>query len=987
MKRRNATRNALFMSIISLMLCVSMLVGTTFAWFTDSVESGRNVIAAGNLDVELFHDDKETKDYTKVDGNTTLFDDVKPNLWEPGAVAYENLQVKNVGTLALKYNLDLTVLEETEVNGHKLSEVIKVGIVKGGVKSTDRDAVIKEVTTWTALADFSLSMNGMELAAKTDAEAFGIVLYWQPNDNEIDNLYNLNNGQEGTLKLDIGVNLYATQLEAESDSFGNDYDEDADLGNVWNPEDDATVPDPEENEDGTKVLTINTAGELAAFAEAVNGGNTYAGVTVVLNSDINLNNNAWTPIGQNGDKAGFQGTFDGQGHTIYNLYVNQTSRAYQSAGLFGSASNATIKNFKIVNATINNLDDAGNTSNGAAVVVGAAQYATTIDNVDVENANVTGNRRVAAIAGYYVGTITNCDVKNVNLTANFDALSDGSYDNADKVGMIIAYSNGASTISNNTVTGCSISGYRDMGGIAGYATTSTLAGNKVSDLDIFVNNAQNYKSYADLDAHDAGEIIGEGTADATNVATNVTIIRGKEIAEGVIESGTRNYYITSPEGLVNVTNIIPQNKEQSQSINLTCDLDMTDIDWKPMNNMHLTFNGNGYTISNLTAGLDSAGRRSGLFGYAGGVTINDLTLKNVNVTGSQAGIFAGSAEGLKVNNCYLKGDNTVNFVAGVETWNGIGAITGVISSSTIDATITEGTTVTLNKTGFTTDAGCTYYDNLTGYLSANAGNVTNKGTVTVIELVEIADGLMQNKDTTTYSVSNANGLAKLNEMMANKTAGRDVVVNLTDDINFEGKTWTPVDSHADTAFEIAEINGNGHTIYNLTINGQAMFRRFAGSGDVVIKDITFDNATVNSNGTINTSILTVQSYQNVLLDNVDVKNSTITGGYKVAPLIATVYNENPNTTITATLKNCDVENVVVTATTYDFCTTGMIAFVYEGNNDTVKFENCTVSNVQLKAKPNGYESHAWIYVNDAETDDCFNEALGVTVTNCTFEAI
>ena len=247
----------------------------------------------------------------------------------------------------------------------------------------------------------------------------------------------------------------------------------------------------------------------------------------------------------------------------------------------------------------------------------------------------------------------------------------------------------------------------------------------------------------------------------------------------------------------------------------------------------------------------------------------------------------------------------------------------------------------------------------------------------------IANGLMKNG--VEYNVFNANGLATLNQMMANKTAGKDVVVNLTADINFEGKTWTPVDSHADTTFEIAEINGNNHTISNLTINGQAMFTRFAGSGNVVIKNVTFDNATVNSTA-LNTSILTVQSYQNVLLDNVDVKNSTITGTYKVAPLIATVYDEK-ETTVTATLKNCDVEKVTVKAVTYDFCTTGMVAFVNAGDNDKIEFENCTVKDVKLMAKPNGYASHAAIYVNDADTDDCINNAEGVTVINVTFEEL
>lgn len=222
-----------------------------------------------------------------------------------------------------------------------------------------------------------------------------------------------------------------------------------------------------------------------------------------------------------------------------------------------------------------------------------------------------------------------------------------------------------------------------------------------------------------------------------------------------------------------------------------------------------------------------------------------------------------------------------------------------------------------------------------------------------------------------------------NSMMADKSLGKYAVVNLIADIDFTGKTWTPVDSHADTAFFISELNGNGHTISNMTINGQAMFTRFAGSGDVVIKDITFDNVTVNSTK-LNSSVLTVQSYQNVLLDNVDVTNSTITGAFKVAPLIATVYNEG-SSTVTATLKNCDVANVTVKATSNDFCTAGLVAFVNAGDNDKIEFENCTVTGVKLIAPDDIYDAHAFVYTTGSGT--LYNEAEGVTVTNCSFEVL
>ena len=257
------------------------------------------------------------------------------------------------------------------------------------------------------------------------------------------------------------------------------------------------------------------------------------------------------------------------------------------------------------------------------------------------------------------------------------------------------------------------------------------------------------------------------------------------------------------------------------------------------------------------------------------------------------------------------------------------------------------------------------------------------GNWVVESYTKVTDGLFKD-DKGAYVVTNAEGLAKLNTMMADKSAGKNVVVNINADIDFTGKTWTPVDSHADSNFTFKELNGNGYTLSNLTINGQAMFTRFAGSDDVIIKDITFDAANVNSKGNINTSILTVQSYQNVTLDNVDVKNSTICGGYKVAPLIATVYNES-SSTVTATLKNCDVKNTTVKATSLDFCTTGMVAFVKAGDNDAIKFENCTVTNVKLMAPNDSYKAHAAVYTTGSET--LYNKVEGVTVTNVTFENI
>ena len=227
MKRRNATRKALVASVISLLLCVSMLVGATFAWFTDEVVTGMNTIAAGNLDIELLADG------TEVDADTTLFDEVE--LWEPGVVVYENLQVANVGTLALKYQMSLNFGNENDLNGHKLSEVLKVAVIDKVADDAKREEVLALAQAAVAadqgkgtLSNFYLT--GELLPGATTAEQ-SIVIFWAPNDNATDNLYNANNGQKTSdgnpLSIEFGINLQATQLMYEDDSFGNDYDEGA----------------------------------------------------------------------------------------------------------------------------------------------------------------------------------------------------------------------------------------------------------------------------------------------------------------------------------------------------------------------------------------------------------------------------------------------------------------------------------------------------------------------------------------------------------------------------------------------------------------------------------------------------------------------------------------------------------------------------------------------------------------------------------------
>jgi hypothetical protein len=152
-------------------------------------------------------------------------------------VVYENLQIANVGTLALKYQMTLNFGNENELNGHKLSEVLKVAIIDKVSANATREEVLAAAKAANAAAMKDGRLSNFFLAGELEAGEKSteqtIVIFWEPNSNEIDNLYNANNGKKTSdgepLHIEFGINLQATQKMSERDSFGNDYDKDADL--------------------------------------------------------------------------------------------------------------------------------------------------------------------------------------------------------------------------------------------------------------------------------------------------------------------------------------------------------------------------------------------------------------------------------------------------------------------------------------------------------------------------------------------------------------------------------------------------------------------------------------------------------------------------------------------------------------------------------------------------------------------------------------
>ena len=223
MTKQKSTKRSLLLSALSLLMCLSLFVGSTFAWFTDSVVSGENKIVAGNLDIELEYYD-ENDEWTTVDGATNLFDET---LWEPGHTDVVYLRLKNVGSLALKYKLSLSVASETpgiNVYGDEflLSDYIRMGVVKDVKPSfVSRDEARAAVTNNNGIIGEGYAAAG-EMTKDADDLYMAVVVYMPES---VDNKANYRGEKVPT--IDFGINLVATQLAHEEDSFDDSYDENA----------------------------------------------------------------------------------------------------------------------------------------------------------------------------------------------------------------------------------------------------------------------------------------------------------------------------------------------------------------------------------------------------------------------------------------------------------------------------------------------------------------------------------------------------------------------------------------------------------------------------------------------------------------------------------------------------------------------------------------------------------------------------------------
>ena len=384
MKTMKFWRSALVLTLVlSVMLSVT---GGTIAWFTDSVTSANNEIKAGNLDVELEYWNGDS--YEKVTADTKLF---KENtLWEPGYTEVAYLKVTNAGSLALTYQLGVKVSSETEGTnkaGEKfnLSEFLKFAVVESTDNLAGLYASRSAAQAAAAQGDaLTTTYSFKNLPENGDTQYLALVIAMPTTvGNEANH-----NGNAPTITL--GVELEATQLAKESDSFGSDYDKDAQFGlkpgaanDVYTLTQKLATAQP-----GDVIEVLPGTYELTSTLSIPNGvtlKGAQAGVPAAQWANANVDKTVITYNGNGGNVFEIKQTAEGKENAVGNITIDGIlidGNNKASKGIYTKKSDGeAMENIKIVNcAVINTTNDGIDAENTYGAVIENNYVANVADN-------------------------------------------------------------------------------------------------------------------------------------------------------------------------------------------------------------------------------------------------------------------------------------------------------------------------------------------------------------------------------------------------------------------------------------------------------------------------------------------------------------------------------------------------------------------------------------------------------------------------------
>lgn len=885
---KNSTRRALLMSALSLLLCVSMLVGTTFAWFTDSVQSGVNQIIAGNLDVELYHSNDKVTNEQVTKSTDALFKDV--TLWEPGAVAYENLTVENEGTLALKYQLSINFTNENNVNGYGLSTALKVAAVPGGVRG-NREEVLAKAGNGTPLADFVLPGN----LTAGGSDTYGIVIWWEPSAD--DNYWNVNNDKTTSdgqpLHIDLGVKLVATQLTSEHDSFGSDYDAMAD--GYFN-----------------QVVDFNSPADLGIFAP-IPGDAASSGLSITPDGKAQIDKSgAWYTVDADLSKHEY--------NVSYELDLTNLSAGQIITVDTGDATTWGSTPFMLERGSTkvyygNSKNEFLGTLEGTAITVSHSYSYNAEGKLKITTVISDGNDSISYIAAVETSAQTELywDIYGATESGkatmdNFSAkAADAVVDSAAELKAAVA--EGGKLVLTDDITVDSTINVLDDIIIDLNGHTITATGEKTVLFTVTGDNANFTICNGKLVAESTNQMLN-GTGTSTGASSTLQFasygkltMKDLEI-QASVRGGHRAIEVYYGEAELTNVDIV------SYYGSGVCASHKAKV---VLNDCDITVNG-----------MYSAPYNSTCFSvmYEGELTINSGNYKLINDNVYTTGNTHGGWVGIVMNS-----GGTITTYGGTYTNVPAEGFVPQYERAIIEAENLNPAIATVNLLGGTfkpqNNRVVSGYGDV-NYPVVNAYLIDNKdGTWTAVPKIEGVDLSAVSgypslyTDGTNYYVYDAQGLISMrNFWKANWSANNmwGCSYNIMADIDATGYTWDEVfvvvGNNENDGFV---FDGHGHTITGLTING-ALFSGTPNGGNKpnnpgYMKNITFDGVKVV--GDHFAGVLWSAVYSELVVENVAVINSEITGKCNVAALVGGTAQESGDATVK--FINCVVKNNVITA--------------------------------------------------------------------------
>ena len=708
MTNRN-TRRALLASLMALILCVSSLLGTTYAWFTDSVTSNNNVITSGNLDVELYYKNSETTGFAKVDANTNVFK--ADTLWEPGHVEVITLKVVNEGTLALKYQLGINIAEEigsTNMAGteFKLSDFIMFGVVDGEKTFTREEAIAAVKDTATKINEKYNSGTKALYPADTQNASEEIVTLVVYMPSTVDNDANPAKGA-ATPTINLGIKVLATQYTAENDTFGPEYDAGAEfVDKAYTVAGNASIKD---------VLdTINTAEDK--------------NVLIQLDEDIE-----W----ETGSGTGTTPWVD-ENAKVENLIIDANGATVTATGAgvgsirMANGGTLTFKNAKIVDESVSYAENSWE--------FGYLEFAGNLvfENVEFVNAiTIDGESAIFKDCTFNSNKDNEYAVWVSNGTASFTRCT---FSGARGLKTHEAY---GSEVVSITVDNCTFDNLTKKPGMAiGTVNAATTIIIKNSD---FIN----------CQPGDQSKYIYESDTDVTTFTFDCS-------ENNTVVSETKVNVTNATELKTALTNAGSAGAGNSLITFSGDPIDMTGESWTPIkvDGYHgadiVVIDGNGTVITGLTAPLFAGG-----FAGGSGIVIKNLTIADSNIVSTNtigSGAFIESVDSMNVitlDNCHLI-NSTVTGGSGSRTGGLIGWTAGY--SNVNDGPVKTYVTIkNCSVVGNTITC-----DGSVGGIYGHAGN--NDWTYSTVENCVVKNNILSSTDDGGWRVGVVVGTANVGEM-------------------------------------------------------------------------------------------------------------------------------------------------------------------------------------------------------------------------------